>query len=103
MNKTYHIGEGLISKLHWQGIKREDINAMVSIDPNKFENIIFSLGWKPVGYEGSYHVWQKIEDRSFNQITIPLDKRLDNYAEAMLYAVYDVYLFEDVTLEELVA
>lgn len=103
MNKTYYIGEGLINKMHWQGIKREDINAMININPTKFETIIYSLGWNPVGFDNSYHTWQKIEDRSFNQITIPVDKKLKNYAEAMIYAVYDIYLFEDVTIEELVA
>ena len=103
MNKTYHVGEGLISKLHWQGFSRDDINAMVNTDPMKFENIIFKLGWKPAKCEGTYHIWQKLEDRSFNQITIPLNKKMDNYIEAMLYAVYDVYLFENVTLKELVA
>lgn len=103
MNKTYHVGEGLISKLHWQGFTRDDINAIVNIDPTRFESFILKLGWKPIDFDDSYHIWQKVEDRSFNQITIPLDKRLDNYTEAMLYAVYDVYLFEDVTIEELVA
>jgi hypothetical protein len=97
VNKTYYIGEGLISKMHWQGFSREDITAITNIDPSKFESLILSLGWKPAGFSNEYHIWQKLEDRAFNQITIPVSKKVANYTEALLYAVYDVYLFEDIT------
>ena len=84
--------------------KAFQINLINEIDPEIFCKYLQDSGWKQFpGERQDIEVFQMEREDDFFQATIPLDRNLGDYEEAMKMAVKEVSVYKGVTEGEVLS
>lgn len=101
-NQYRHLGKGAIADMIARGIPHNKIGLMGKVSPEHLSEILREHGWKEISsQESEKHVWQKVGDGNYHQVTIPSDETRDDFADIMTSTVYSVYLHDGISLDDL--
>ena len=102
LNQYKNLGKGVLADMLARGISHDKILQMAKVQPEYLSNVLQEHGWEEsTTAKKNIHVWQKFENRKYQQVSIPFDKSAADYEESMISAVYAVYLHDGIGLDTL--
>lgn len=102
LNQYKNLGKGALADMLARGISHEKIKQMAKVQPEYLAHVLQEHGWEESSTaKENVHVWQKFEQRKYQQVSVPFDKADADYEESMISAVYAVYLHDGISLDTL--